>query len=74
MGGAVAEIDQRMRMMRSRRQERDRRELHLFVPDARLEDCATGSRRSCTAEPRNERDALFWIEIASEFYAVQWRW
>ena len=68
----ASEVDvaaaERMRAMRERRRRRGLRELRLVVPDPRLRSV----RRRVAAEvavldPRNEAEALAWIEAVSEF-------
>jgi len=66
----MAEPAERMKKMRQRRRTRGLRELRLVVPDARSEEVR---RRVAAAvarlNPKNERDALRWIEAVSEFDA-----
>jgi hypothetical protein len=60
-----------MRMMRERRRRQGRRELRLHVPDPRLRSV----RKRVVAQvarldPKNEDEALSWIEEISEFDAI----
>jgi hypothetical protein len=70
----MADPAERMRMMRERRRRQGRRELRLFVPDAR----PPAVRNRIAAEVvglnrESERDALRWIEAVSEFDADESR-
>jgi hypothetical protein len=73
-GKNMADVAERMRMMRERRRRQGVRELRLLVPDARSE--VVRSRIAAQVARLNresERDALRWIEAVSEFDADQTR-
>jgi hypothetical protein len=66
----MAEPAARMKLMRQRRQRRGLRELRLVVPDARLEAVRDRiAAQVARLNPDSERDALLWIQAASEFDA-----
>jgi Protein of unknown function (DUF3018) len=70
----MAEAAERMKLMRQRRRRRGLRELRLVVPDARSE--AVRNRivaQVANLNPESERQALLWIEAASEFDADESR-
>ena len=64
----MAEPAERMKMMRARRRREGLREVRLAVPDARSEAVrARIAAQVAKLNPESERDALLWIETASEF-------
>ena len=65
---AMAAPAERMRALRERRRERGLRELRLVVPDPRSPAVRRRIARQVAAlDPRQERQALDWIESVSEF-------
>jgi hypothetical protein len=64
----MAAAAERMRAMRERRRRRGLRELRLVVPDPRLRAVRRRVAAQVAAlDPRNEAEALSWIEAVSEF-------
>ncbi len=59
---------ERMKTMRNRRRARGLRELRLIVPDSRLQSVRRRiALQVAGLDPRNEDDAMTWIEAVSEF-------